>query len=100
VSTRTSVLTVSRSTLAAGDSADVVLRTRDAAGNDLLQGGRSVTFLVLGNDAGGAAGATLDARDGTYRATYRALVAGKTDVIVAIIEGTRVAQQVVVTVTP
>jgi adhesin/invasin len=88
VSTRTSVLTVSRSTLAAGDSADVVLRTRDAAGNDLLQGGRSVTFLVLGNDAGGAAGATLDARDGTYRATYRALVAGKTDVIVAIIEGT------------
>jgi outer membrane lipoprotein SlyB len=97
ISTRTSLMTTSEATVAPGSSITLTLHGRDAAGNKLLQGGRSVTFITVGNDPKGTLTAAIDNGDGTYTASYVGGQAG-TDTIVALIEGTRVMQAVTVLV--
>ena len=99
ISTRTSELTAAPTSVPAGSVLTLTLRARDAAGNHVLQGGRAVTFVVVGNQPNGTTSATTDRRDGTYVATYGSARVGS-DTIVALIEGTRVAQAVTVTVVP
>jgi outer membrane lipoprotein SlyB len=97
ISTRTSLITASETTVAPGASVAITLHGRDAAGNGLQQGGRSVTFIVAGNDPRGTLSATIDHGDGTYTASYVSAQVG-TDTIVALIEGTRVVHAVTVVV--
>jgi outer membrane lipoprotein SlyB len=97
ISTRTSLMTASETTVAPGSSMTLTLHGRDAAGNKLLQGGRSVTFIIVGNDPKGTLSAAIDNGDGTYTASYVGSKVG-TDTIVALIEGTRVMQAVTVLV--
>ncbi len=97
VSTRVSSVTASGSTVSPGASVSLTLRTRDAAGNDVLKGGRSVVFFVVGNKPNGVTTPTVDNGDGTYTATYTSTKLGS-ESVVAIIEGTRVTQSVIITV--
>jgi adhesin/invasin len=97
ISTRTSLMTTSEATVAPGSSITLTLHGRDAAGNKVLQGGRSVTFIIVGNDPKGTLSAAIDNGDGTYTASYVGSKVG-TDTIVALIEGTRVMQAVTVLV--
>lgn len=99
ISTRTSLFTASGSSALVGATVQLTLRGRDAAGNDILQGGRGVTFVIVGNQTHGVTSATTDHRNGTYTATYVGASIGS-DTIVALIEGTRVAQLVTVAVEP
>lgn len=97
VSTRVSIVTASASNVSPGTSVVLTLRTRDAAGNDVLKGGRSVVFFVVGNNPNGVATPAVDNGDGTYTATYTSTKLGSESVVV-IIEGTRVTQSVIITV--
>jgi adhesin/invasin len=97
VSTRVSIVTPSASSVSPGASVVLTLRTRDAAGNNLLKGGRSVVFFVLGNNPNGLTTPAADNGDGTYTATYTSTKLGS-ESVVAIIEGTRVAQSAIITV--
>ncbi|HJU75222.1 MAG TPA: invasin domain 3-containing protein, partial [Gemmatimonadaceae bacterium] len=97
VSTRTSLVSASQTNAAPGDTVVLTLRTRDAAGNALLRGGRMVSFVVVGSNPKGVTTVAVDNRDGTYTAKYVSPTAGS-ESIVALIEGTKVAQGVIVTV--
>jgi hypothetical protein len=99
ISTRTSVLTAAATHVLAGVPVQLTLLARDAAGNDVAQGGRVVTFVVLGTQPSGSTSLTTDDGTGTYRATYIGAKAGS-DTIVALIEGTKVAQSVTIAVEP
>jgi adhesin/invasin len=96
ISTRTSQITASQTTAAVGATVLLTLVSHDAAGNRVLVGGRAVTFIVAGNQTHGVTGATKDGRDGTYTASYTSSSAGS-DTIVVLIDGTRVAQSLVIT---
>ncbi len=98
VSVRASTLGVSRTSLAAGDSATVTLEARDDAGNRVTSGGRLVTFRIVGASPGGVLRAPVDRGDGTYTARYIARVDGSTDTISARIDGTSVQARVSVAV--
>lgn len=98
ISTRTSTIAASATNVSAGTNVVLTLRTRDAARNDVLRGGRSVTFVVAGSKPSGVTTPAVDNGDGTYSATYTSANPGS-ESIVALIEGTRVAQSIVVTVT-
>jgi adhesin/invasin len=97
VSTHTSLVSAALTTAQPGESVQLTLRARDAAGNDIVHGGRGVTFIVVGNQPNGVTSPTIDRGDGTYTATYVSSKAGS-ERIVALIEGTRVVQSVIVTV--
>ena len=97
VSTHTSLVTAAATTASPGESVQLTLRARDAAGNDLGHGGRGVTFIVVGNQPNGVTTPTVDEGDGRYTASYVSSKAGS-ERIVVLIEGTRVVQSVIVTV--
>jgi hypothetical protein len=46
------------------------MRARDAAGNNLVSGGRIVSFELTDGSGHGVIGSTTDHGDGTYRAVY------------------------------
>jgi hypothetical protein len=94
-----SLFTAAASSAQPGVTVQLTLRARDAAGNDVLRGGRVVTFVVIGSDPNGATSAAIDRGDGSYTATYVGAKVGS-DTIVALIEGTRVAQVVTISVEP
>ena len=90
VSAQTSDVTVSRSTVDSGAASVVTLQARDAAGNALATGGRTVTFSLTGGTPHGTLGPVTDRHDGTYTAPYAGAVVapGVFDSITAQIEGT------------
>jgi adhesin/invasin len=92
ISAQTSDLSVSRGAVDSGAVSLVTLQARDAAGNALVSGGRSVSFSLLGGVAHGAIGPTTDGLDGTYTAPYTGTIVepGVFDSITAQIEGTPV----------
>jgi adhesin/invasin len=92
ISAQTSDLSVSRAAIDSGAVSRVTLQARDAAGNALVSGGRSVAFSLLGGATHGTVGPTTDAHDGTYTAPYTgtAVAPGVFDSITAQIEGTPV----------
>jgi len=87
-----SEITVSPAAIDSGARATVTLQARDSAGNALTRGGRMVTFALAGISPHGAIGPTTDRGDGTYAATYTALVVepGVPDSVSARIDGTPV----------
>ncbi|MEW5916128.1 MAG: invasin domain 3-containing protein, partial [Gemmatimonadota bacterium] len=99
ISTRTSQFTAAAPRAAVGTPVLLTLRARDVAGNVITRGGRGVTFFVLGTQVHGSVGSTTDHGDGTYSATYVGGSVG-TDGVVALIEGTKVAQTVTIVVDP
>jgi adhesin/invasin len=92
ISAQTSDLSVSRATVDSGAVSLVTLQARDAAGNALISGGRTVTFSLLGGVTHGMLGLTTDNDNGTYTAGYSGTVVepGVFDSITAQIEGTPV----------
>ncbi|MGH7696282.1 MAG: invasin domain 3-containing protein, partial [Gemmatimonadaceae bacterium] len=99
ISPRTSSIAASGTSVASGASVTLMLRARDAAGNNLRHGGRNIAFVIVGTQSSGVLGPTTDMGDGTYTVSYKGTRAGS-DTIVALIEGTRVAQAFTITVTP
>lgn len=92
ISVDSSVMSLSRSAVDSGARSVATLHGRDAAGNSLVQGGRSVTVGISGMPVHGFMGTTTDRNDGSYAAVYTGAVAdpGFPDSITAWIEGTRV----------
>jgi len=62
------------------------LHAKDAFGNDLTAGGRSVVFSVTGGTSTGTIGPTVDHGDGTYSAPFTGVLAGTASTIGATIE--------------
>jgi hypothetical protein len=100
ISTKTSLITASKTAVAVGDSVELTLEGFDAAGNRVTTGGRAVLFVIENNNVGGVIGATRDGRNGTYTATYVAVKGGITDTIAARIDATPVVRRVTVSVSP
>jgi hypothetical protein len=86
VSTATSMVTVSDSTVASGSSVTLTLQAKDAAGNNLTSGGRTVVFTQSGGGSQGTIGATTDNANGTYTASFTGTVAGTATTIGATID--------------
>lgn len=82
-----SVVSVSRSTLIAGTSAELTLVTRDADGTRLRRGGHTVVFTVNGGTSDGLIGAVTDHDDGRYTAMFIGRNAGSATTIGATIDG-------------
>jgi adhesin/invasin len=97
VSTRTSSFTASASSVLAGTSVRLELKLRDAAGNEILRGGRGASFFVTGTQPNGTVSAVTDHQNGTYSGTYVGARVG-VDTVVALIEGTKVTQTVSISV--
>jgi adhesin/invasin len=100
ISTKTSLVTASKTSVAVGDSVELTLEGFDAAGNRIRTGGRAVVFVVENSNVGGVIGPTRDARNGTYTATYVAVKRGIIDTIAARIDATPVLRRVTVSVSP
>jgi len=84
-----SLLAASPALVELGDSGLLLLETRDAWGNALRAGGRSVAFQRVGGFgvSSGRIGAVTDHGDGRYSARYRADTAGRPDTIRASMDG-------------
>ena len=92
ISALTSSSTVSRAEVDSGGRSVVTLQARDAAGNDLLSGGRTISFVVTGVGPHGSIGPVTDQGNGRYSASYTGTRAdpGVPDQIETRIEGTPV----------
>jgi len=82
-----SVVTVSSSTVTVGGTVTLKLTSKDAAGNTVSVGGRTVLFTQTGGTSAGTVGAVTDSGDGTYVATFTATTAGTPVIISATIDG-------------
>ena len=90
ISTAQSLVTVSGGTVASGSGVTLTLRGKDQFGNNLTTGGATVAFTTTGGTSTGSIGATTDAGDGTYTATFTGLTVGTATTIGATINGTAV----------
>jgi uncharacterized protein YjdB len=90
VSSATSVVTTTATSVLSGAIATLTLHAKDAFGNDLTAGGRSVVFSVTGGTSTGTIGPTVDHGDGTYTARFTGVLAGTASTIGATIDGTPV----------
>ncbi len=90
-SAATSVLSVSRDTIASGAVVVLRLQAKDAAGNALTSGGEVVVFSRSGGTSTGVIGATADSGNGVYTATFTGVVAGTATTIGATINGAAVS---------
>ena len=93
VSSATSVVTASVTSILSGAIATLTLRAKDAFGNDVTTGGRSVLFSVTGGTSTGTIGPTVDHGDGTYTAPLTGVLAGTPLTIGATIDGSPVTSQ-------
>jgi Invasin, domain 3/Bacterial Ig-like domain (group 1)/Bacterial Ig-like domain (group 2) len=87
VATSTSIVTVGRSSVAAGGTTTLTLQARDQLGNALTTGGLTVAFSAAGGTSTGQIGATTDNGDGTYEATLVGVTAGTATTIGATVNG-------------
>ena len=87
VSSATSVVTTTATSVLSGAIATLTLHAKDAFGNDLTGGGRSVVFSVTGGTSTGTIGPTVDHGDGTYTAPFTGVLAGTVSTIGATIDG-------------
>ena len=100
-----SVVFASDASIASGEQTELRLEARDALGRRLGVGGATVSFHALGMQAEGASagsiGSTVDAGDGTYRASFTGTIAGSAVSIGATIDGDTVtSERPTVRVTP
>jgi adhesin/invasin len=92
ISPQTSSVQVIPAAVDSGGHASVTLQARDAAGNDLVTGGRIVTIIPTSPSPHGSLGPTTDLGNGHYAAVYTASVVepGVPDLFTADIEGTAI----------
>jgi adhesin/invasin len=92
ISAQTSEVSVSRAAVDSGAVSVVTLQARDAAGNALVTGGRTVTFSFTGGSPHGVLGPVSDQHDGSSTAPYTGMTVDPAafDSITAQIEGTPV----------
>jgi len=90
-SAATSVLSVSRDTVASGAVVVLRLQAKDASGNNLTGGGAVVVFSRSGGTSTGAISATADSATGVYTATFTGAIAGTATTIGATINGAPVS---------
>lgn len=90
VSAQTSTVTASRSAIDSGGVSIVRMQGRDAAGNVLVTGGRSVLFSASGGLSAGVIGPVTDHGDGTWSATFTGTAAapGSPAQVQASVDGT------------
>lgn len=90
ISAQTSFVTLTPVALDSGAHSVATLHARDAAGNALISGGRSVIFSVTGSPVHGTVGPASDPGNGTYLAVYTATAVDPAvaDSVTAAIEGT------------
>ena len=86
-SAATSILTVSAATVNSGANVTLTLTAKDAAGNSLATGGRTVVFSKSAGSSTGVFGGTTDNSNGTYSSIFTGLVAGSAATITATIDG-------------
>jgi adhesin/invasin len=101
VSMAESELIVSTDTVTVGTVVQLLLRTKDAEGRDLVSGGREVVFDAAEGDGvseGVIEADSVDLGDGTYTANFRATRAGTATTISATIDGTPVTSERTITV--
>jgi hypothetical protein len=100
-SVATSYITISSSTVQAGNTITVTLHAVDAAGNKETTGGLAVSFSLANNTPviGSFPGFTTDNNNGTYTTTFTGLLPG-TNSIGASLGGPNIAATVPVTVIP
>ena len=87
----TSVVGVSRLAVDEGGEALLMLRAKDAAGNELIEGGLQVAFAVSGGTSEGTIDPVTDHGDGSYSAVFTGTTAGTPLTIAATIDGEPVA---------
>jgi invasin-like protein/regulator of chromosome condensation (RCC1) repeat-containing protein/Regulator of Chromosome Condensation (RCC1) repeat protein len=82
-----SLVTVSRPLLLPGDTVQVTLQARDAAGQPLVVDGATVVFSSQGGSSGGAFLPVVDQQDGRYTANFVGATPGTAVTIAAQIDG-------------
>jgi hypothetical protein len=96
-----SVVTLSPSSVAYGETATVTMQAKDDLGNNLHSGGLTVAFGLGAGTSAGSLGTVSDNHDGTYTATFTATAPGTARTITATINGMVVTTTLpTVTVTP
>lgn len=92
-SSTTSTASVSPRTILAGGASRIELIARDAAGNRLETGGRSVNFRVAGGSASGVLGTVTDHGNGSYTAPFTGVQVGTPLVVTALVDDTPIASE-------
>jgi alpha-tubulin suppressor-like RCC1 family protein/predicted small lipoprotein YifL len=87
----TTVMTVGRPLLLAGDTVAVTLQTRDATGQPLVIDGATVVFSAQGGSSVGAFLPVVDHQDGTYSANFVGATPGTALTITAQVDGEPIA---------
>ena len=87
LSLATSSVTTSSDTVTSGVEVALTLTTRDAAGNALSAGGRTVLFTKGAGSSDGTISATTDNANGTYTATFTGTTAGTARALGATVDG-------------
>ncbi|WP_413287623.1 invasin domain 3-containing protein [Bdellovibrio sp. HCB337] len=85
-----SVLSSSGASVASGSNVTLTLTAKDAYGNSILTGGRTVAFSFSGGTSTGTISATTDNGNGTYTASFTGAVAGTATTINATVDGSAV----------
>ncbi len=99
--TSTSTVTVASGTVVSGNAVLLTLQAKDAGGNNLTTGGLTVVFIQSGGTSTGTIGPVTDNGNGTYTATFTAVLAGTATTMGATIDGSDVTTTLpAVTVTP
>jgi adhesin/invasin len=102
ISPATSVVSVSSSSVASGNTVTLTLQGKDAAGTNVAAGGATIVFSTTGSGtSAGTIGATTDNANGTYTASFTGTTTGTPKSIQATINGAVVSTALpTVTVTP
>ena len=90
ISPATSLVSVSSATVASGLAVTLAVHGRDAHGNPVAIGGRTVVFTASGGTSTGTIGATADSGNGVYAASFTGVHAGTATAIGATIDGVAV----------
>ena len=88
ISVSQSTLTASDSTVLSGSAVSLTLVSKDAAGNFIFSGGRTVVFGTSGGTSTGTVSTTSDGGNGTYSASFTGLRAGTATTVTALIDST------------
>ena len=86
-SSATSLVSVSSGTVNSGSGVTVTVQAKDSGGNNLLQGGATVTFGTTGGTSTGTFGSVVDNHDGTYTTTFTGVLSGSAITIQGSIQG-------------
>jgi hypothetical protein len=71
-----SLVTVSHDVISSGETSVIQLVAKDLHGNNVTHGGSSVTFALSGGSSSGQLSAVADLNNGSYHATFTAVLAG------------------------